>query len=118
MNADSDETLVIVCVLGAVTVTMISNAVDKTKTSSIKPIVGGFALGALLLGVGLWSAPVAKSFSVVLLVTTILVNGDGLFTAINNSMGSTATGGAVPTTPKAPLPGFGNPTLTPWEVTE
>lgn len=88
---DNDETLVIACVLGAATVTSIAQVTSKDSKLTVKPLVGSFILGTLLLGVGLWSPPVAKSFAVVLLVTTIIINGQPLFTAISRLTGNNAT---------------------------
>lgn len=77
-----DSLATISCVSAATLVTIIGQATDKSKHVTIRPIIGGFIVGALLLLIGLWSADVAKMFAVVLLVTALVVNGGPVFDSI------------------------------------
>lgn len=91
----SDEITVIACVSASAAITLIGQATDSKATLTIKPVLGAFIAGSLLLGVSLWSGAVAKSFAVVLLVTAIVKNGDEFFTAIAKVEPTTPlTGGA------------------------
>jgi hypothetical protein len=81
---NDDSTIVIACVAGATVITLVSQVVSKNSHVNIKPVIGGFVVGTLLLGVGLWSPDVAKAFSVVLLATTLVVNGTAVFGVITN----------------------------------
>lgn len=78
----SDELTIIACVSAAAGITLVGQVTDPKAKVTIRPVIGAFVAGSLLLGVSLWSAAVAKSFAVVLLVTAIVKNGDEFFTAI------------------------------------
>jgi hypothetical protein len=69
---------IVACVTAATVATYAGN-VSGGKPVTIKPLIGGFIAGTLLLGVGMWSGQVALMFSVVMLVTSILINGTDLF---------------------------------------
>ena len=77
MNADST---IVACVAAATTLTYVGN-VAKKKPVTVKPVVGGFISGALLLALGLLSDDIAKAFAILMLLTSAIINGDAVFTS-------------------------------------
>lgn len=75
------ELTTIACLVGATTITYVGLIAQK-KAVTIKPLIGMFVAGSLLLLVSMWSDEVAAAFAIILLVTAIVVNGEALFKAI------------------------------------
>lgn len=90
MTTGADELTIVSCLSGATLVTYIGTFADKTKTTTIKPLIGMFVAGSLLLAVSIWSGEVAKMFAIILLITSLVVNGKPLFDTLTK-----VTGGAV-----------------------
>lgn len=100
---DKSDTIVI-SILGATVITYVGNVAAK-KPITMKPLIGGFVAGTLLLGVGMWTGKIASSFATLILVSSVLINGTELFKAVGTltgtdiKVGATGTGAASTTTP-------------------
>jgi hypothetical protein len=71
-----------VLTLTTVAVAVGSNEAKKVVTGkglAINPIIGGFILGIFILGIATVNAGLATKFCVLLIVTSLLVNGPSLF---------------------------------------
>lgn len=79
---NGDETIILATLGGAMLVSYIGT-VTRREPVTIKPLIATFVAGTLLLGIGLWSAGVAEMFAVLLLVTTLVINGQPLFDTLN-----------------------------------
>lgn len=77
-NFDADESVIIVCLVAATSVTYINKIATKQPVT-VKPLISMFVAGTILLGVGTWSPPTASAFALLLLVTTLVLNGKTLF---------------------------------------
>lgn len=60
-------------VIGATGLTVVRDLL--TGSLSMKPIIGGFVTGTILLSIGLVSVPIASALAVLLLISSVLVNG-------------------------------------------
>lgn len=75
MNPDST---IVGSVAAATLVTYVGRLTDG-RDITIRPLVGGFVTGSLLLALGMLSADVAKTLAILVLVTSVLVNGQDVF---------------------------------------
>lgn len=75
-------------ILTAVVVAVGSNEAAKVasgKGFAITPVLGGFLLGAFLFVVEDVNPKLGNAFAVLILVSSLLINGQALFKAINPS---------------------------------
>lgn len=70
------STAILAGVIGATGLTVIRDLLDSELR--MKPIIGGFVAGAILLTIGLISIPVAASLAIMLLIASVLVNGSAV----------------------------------------
>lgn len=84
-------TTVVVVVAGA-EVTRLANkkynaehpGAPKRKESTVMaPVIGGFALGLFLFAAGIASEYLASLLCLLLIISSLLINGGNLFTALN-----------------------------------
>ncbi|MHB1357043.1 MAG: hypothetical protein ACYCZF_13830 [Anaerolineae bacterium] len=54
----------------------------QKKKMTVRPIIGAFVLGIFLLGISSANAELGKYFSVLILLTTALVNGPALLSVV------------------------------------
>lgn len=76
------DTLTITTVL----VTVVSGELrsfTKSKSFDMKPVIGGFLLGIFLYLLAEVSPALAKPLSALIIITAIVVNGNGIATALN-----------------------------------
>jgi hypothetical protein len=64
--------------------------ISQKQEVTMKPLIGMFAAGTLLLLINLAAPDVAKGFAILLLVTAILLNGTALFGTVTK-----LTGGSI-----------------------
>lgn len=83
----TDETVVIVCLTAATGITYINKIASKQEVT-IKPLISMFIAGTVLLGIGVASPGLATSFSALLLVTTLVLNGKPLFDTLSKVEGN------------------------------
>lgn len=78
---NSADNTILACVTGAVVVTYVGKITTK-KPVTMRPLVGGFIAGTLLLLMALASDDIARMFAIIMLVSSLLVNGASFFDAI------------------------------------
>lgn len=74
--------VIIGSVITATTVTYIKQILEK-EPLTVKPLFGGFFVGIGLFAIGSVSPETAKGLAVLILVTSVVLNGAPLFTAAN-----------------------------------
>lgn len=67
---------IIACIIGATGLTVLRDLLDGNVR--MKPIIGGFVAGAILLTIGFVSVPVAAALALMLLISSILINGSAV----------------------------------------
>lgn len=77
----SDETTVVAALTGATIVTYVNKIATK-QPLTIKPVISVFVGGAILLGIGTFSPTVANLFAILILTTSLAVNGKPFFDAL------------------------------------
>lgn len=93
MTTDKSQTIV-GCTAAALVVTYVGNVAAK-KPMTIKPLIGGFVAGTLLLGTAMWVPDIAAGFAVLILVSSLVINGTDVF----KSVGLLTSGSAPTPTP-------------------
>lgn len=78
-DASSVTTLAVVIAVGSTELKSLS----KDGKVTIKPVLGGFILGAFLLGIASINNDLAVGFGVLIIVSSLLINGAGLFATAN-----------------------------------
>jgi hypothetical protein len=81
MSFNPDETVTIAALGGTLVFSYIGTATRK-EPLTIKPLIATFVAGALLLGVGMWSGELAAMFAILLLITSMALNGRAVFDSI------------------------------------
>lgn len=71
-------------IFAATIVTYISQFAPPRGELTIEPLIGMFVIGVLLLMMGLWSPELATAFAVLILLTSMVINGGKVFTALGN----------------------------------
>jgi hypothetical protein len=61
-------------------------SIAKEKKVPTKRLIAAFLYGAILMALASWRMDIASSFAWVGAITSLLVNGDVLFAAINRSV--------------------------------
>jgi uncharacterized membrane protein YphA (DoxX/SURF4 family) len=74
-------TVIIGATVTATGLTMLNKLLQGNVT--VKPIISGFIVGTMLLIVGFWTVPVAAALALLLLVTSVLVNGEGILEEVS-----------------------------------
>lgn len=87
MNVNTDNSVIVGCLVGSTVVRYVRVYADNEE-ATIKPLLAMFVAGTLLLGVAVFSTEIAQAFAVVLLVTTMVVNGKPVFDAIGKVTGT------------------------------
>lgn len=54
----------------------------KKENLDVRPLVGAFVLGLGLFGIGMASEELAKSLAIIILITSVAMNGTALFNAV------------------------------------
>lgn len=75
------DTLTITTVIIAVVSGEIRSFTSK-KGFDMRPVIAGFLLGIFLYLIGEVSPALSKAFSVLIIITALVVNGDGIATAL------------------------------------
>lgn len=81
----SKENTVITCVVGTTTLTYIAKFTGEGEVT-IKPLIGMFVAGVLLLIVAMVNDDLAVAFAVLMFVTAFLVNGVTVFGEVSEHL--------------------------------
>lgn len=84
MNGGDISGITAVAVLTAVGGAEIALAV-KGKAPTIKPVIGGFLLGATLLIIGSINSQLGEAFAILVIIGSLLTNGVAIFNAASTA---------------------------------
>lgn len=79
---DADETVIIAALAAATGITYINQVATKQELT-FKPVISLFVAGSFLLLVSMWNTSVAAMFAVLILVTSVVLNGNELFKTLS-----------------------------------
>lgn len=80
-------------IFGATLVTYVATFAPPCETLTIQPLLGMFIVGAMLLLIGIWVPELATSIALLILVTSLVINGTRVVGAVNTATNTSGGGG-------------------------